>query len=134
PGPHPYYENHFVASLPTVQFVNTDPLIGHTIDGKYELVAKLGEGGMSLVYRARRVDIGDDVAVKILTGKYVKDDAALTRFRREARAAAMLRHPNVITIHDFGETEDEHAPAFIVMEFVKGTPLRELLSTENRFS
>jgi serine/threonine-protein kinase len=52
---------------------------------------------MSVVYRARRVHIGDDVAVKILTGKFVTDDAALARFRREARAAAMLRHPNVIT-------------------------------------
>src|SRR5215217_4222474 len=134
PGTHPYYENHFVSSLPTVRLVNPDPLIGHKIDGKYELVAKLGEGGMSVVYRARRVHIGDDVAVKILTGKFVKDDAALARFRREARAAAMLRHPNVITIHDFGETDDVHAPAYIVMEFVKGTPLRELLRSEDHFS
>src|SRR6185436_3422660 len=121
PGTHPYYEDHFNAALPTVRFVNPDPLIGHKIDGKYELVARLGH-------------LGDDVAVKILTGKFVKDDAALARFRREARAAAMLRHPNVITIHDFGETGDEHAPAFIVMEFVKGTPLRELLSSEDHFS
>jgi serine/threonine-protein kinase len=89
---------------------------------------------MSVVYRARRVNIGDDVAVKILTGKFVTDDAALERFRREARAAAMLRHPNVITIHDFGETDDKQTPAFIVMEFVKGAPLRELLQTETRFS
>ena len=134
PGTHPYYESHFVSSLPTVQLVNPDPLIGHKIDGKYELLAKLGEGGMSVVYRARRVHIGDDVAVKILTGKFVKDDAALARFRREARAAAMLRHANVITIHDFGETDDVHAPAYIVMEFVKGTPLRELLRSEDHFS
>src|SRR5829696_1392618 len=134
PGAHPYYETHFYSSLPTVRLANPDPLIGHTIDGKYQLVAKLGEGGMSIVYRARRVHIGDDVAVKILTDKYVKDDAALARFRREARAAAMLRHPNVITIHDFGETDDEHAPAYIVMEFVKGTPLRELLAAEDHFS
>ena len=133
-GAHPYYENQFHASLPTIQLANPDPRIGHKIDGKYELVARLGEGGMSVVYRARRVHIGDDVAVKILTGKFVKDDAALARFRREARAAAMLRHPNVITIHDFGETEDVHAPAYIVMEFVRGTPLRELLRNENRFS
>lgn len=131
---HPYYDTHFVSSLPTIQLVNPDPLIGHKIDGKYELMAKLGAGGMSVVYRARRVHIGDDVAVKILTGKFVKDDAALARFRREARAAAMLRHPNVITIHDFGETDDEHAPAYIVMEFVKGTPLRELLRSEDHFS
>jgi hypothetical protein len=131
---HPYYENHFVSALPTVQLVNPDPLIGHKVDGKYELVARLGEGGMSVVYRARRVHIGDDVAVKILTGKYVTDDAALARFRREARAAAMLRHPNVITIHDFGETDDVHAAAYIVMEFVRGTPLRELLRSEHHFS
>ena len=134
PGTHPYYETHFASSLPTVRLVNPDPLIGHKIDGKYELVARLGEGGMSIVYRARRVHIGDDVAVKILTGKFVKDDAALARFRREARAAAMLRHPNVITIHDFGETDDEHAPAYLVMEFVKGSPLRELLRSEDHFS
>lgn len=131
---HPYYENNYYASLPTVHLVNPDPLIGHVVDGKYELQAKLGEGGMSVVYRARRVHIEDDVAVKILTRKFVKDDAALARFRREARAAAMLRHPNVITIHDFGETDDEHAPAFIVMEFVRGTPLSELLKTEDHFS
>jgi len=131
---HPYYESHYYASLPTIRLVNPDPLIGHVIEGKYQLKAKLGEGGMSVVYQARRVHIGDDVAVKILTGKFVKDDAAIARFRREARAAAMLRHPNVITIHDFGETDDEHAPAFIVMEFVKGTPLRELLNSEDHFS
>jgi serine/threonine-protein kinase len=133
-GVHPYYENYFNSSLPTVRLVNPDPLIGHVIDGKYKLLARLGEGGMSVVYRARRVNIGDDVAVKILTGKFVTDDAALERFRREARAAAMLRHPNVITIHDFGETDDKQTPAFIVMEFVKGAPLRELLQTETRFS
>jgi eukaryotic-like serine/threonine-protein kinase len=130
---NPYYENQYQASLPTVRLYDLDPLIGHVIDGKYELVAKLGEGGMSVVYRARRAHIGDDVAVKILLGKFVKDDAALARFRREARAAAMLRHPNVITIHDFGETDDDHAPAYIVMEFVRGTPLRDLLKSENRF-
>src|SRR5262249_2094151 len=49
-GTHPYYENHYVSSLPTIQLVNPDPLIGHKIDGKYELIAKLGEGGMSVVY------------------------------------------------------------------------------------
>jgi len=135
PGsPHPYYEKHHSASLPTIRLNDPDPLIGHIIDGKYELTALLGKGGMSVVYRARRVLIGDDVAVKILLRKFVTDDAALARFRREARAAAMLHHPNVITIHDFGETGDDNAPAFIVMEFVKGTPLRDLLDSENQFT
>ena len=129
---HPYYENHYHASLPTIRLVNPDPLIGRVIDGKYELTALLGKGGMSVVYRAacayrRRRGREDPL------GKFVKDDAALARFRREARAAAMLHHPNVITIHDFGETDDELAPAFLVMEFVKGTPLRDLLSSRVRF-
>ena len=131
---HPYYEHQHSASLPTVLLVNPDPLIGHVIDGKYELTARLGEGGMSVVYRARRVHIGDEVAVKIMQRRWVSDEAAQTRFRREARAAAMLHHPNVITIHDFGETGDEKAPAFIVMEFVRGTPLRDLLNSEGRLS
>jgi predicted Ser/Thr protein kinase len=133
-NPHPYYEHTYQGSLPTVRLFDVDPLIGHVIEGKYELIAKLGQGGMSVVYRARRAHIGDDVAVKILLGKFVKDDAAVARFKREARAAAMLRHPNVITIHDFGETEDDNAPAYIVMEFVRGAPLRELLKNENHFS
>ena len=132
-GTHPYYESHYQASLPTIQLVNPDPLIGHIIEGKYQLSAQLGKGGMSVVYRARRVRIGDEVAVKILMAKFVKDDAALARFRREARAAAMLHHPNVITIHDFGEVDDELAPAFMVMEFVRGTPLRDLLASEGHF-
>jgi eukaryotic-like serine/threonine-protein kinase len=133
-GAHPYYESHHLGSLPTALLVHPDPLIGKVIDGKYKLNAKLGEGGMSVVYRAQRVRIGDDVAVKILLRKFVSDDAALVRFRREARAAAMLHHPNVITIHDFGETGDDDAPAFLVMEFVKGTPLREMLQSEGRFA
>jgi len=132
-GSHPYYEKHHAASLPTVRLVNPDPLIGQIIDGKYELTARVGEGGMSIVYRARRVHIGDEVAVKILLRKFATDDAALARFRREACAAAISRHPNVITIYDFGETGDGNAPAFIVMEFVKGTPLRSLLKSEDRF-
>jgi tRNA A-37 threonylcarbamoyl transferase component Bud32 len=133
-GAHPYYDSNYNSSLPTIRLANPDRLIGHVIDGKYQLSAKLGEGGMSVVYRARRIHIGDDVAVKILTKKFVNDDAALTRFRREARAAALLRHPNIITIHDFGEANDEHSPAYIVMEFVRGTPLSGLLKSENHFS
>jgi len=132
-GSHPYYEKHHSASLPTARLVNPDPLIGQMIDRRYELTARVGEGGMSVVYRARRVHIGDEVAVKILLRKIAKDAAALARFRREARAAAISHHPNVITIYDFGETSDGDVPAFIVMEFVKGTPLRDLLKSEDHF-
>lgn len=128
-GAHPYYEKHISAALPTQRLVNPDPLIGQTIEGKYELMDRVGEGGMSFVYRARRVHIGDEVAVKILLSKLATDEAARARFRREASAAAKLRHPNIITIFDFAETDNEAIPAFIVMDLINGAPLRELLNS-----
>ncbi len=133
-GAHPYYEEHHSASLPTVRLVNPDPLIGQTIDGKYELLARVGEGSMSVVYRARRVHIGDHVAVKVMLRKLAGDQGALARFRREAGAAAISHHANVIVIHDFCELGEVDIPAFIVMELIKGPPLGYLLETGTRFS
>jgi serine/threonine-protein kinase len=109
-----------------------DPLVGRVLDGKYEIVAPLGAGGMGSVYRARRVLIGDEVAVKVLHTKFVGDETLVERFRREARAAAQLHHPNVVTIHDYGEARGPRGFAYIVMELVRGEPLRELLRREGR--
>src|SRR5918994_2191130 len=95
---------------------------------------RLGEGGMGTVYRARRLHIGDEVAVKVLHPKYVADADAVERFRREARSAAIIRHANVVTIHDFGEARASGAPAYLVMELVRGTSLRELLRREGRLA
>jgi serine/threonine protein kinase len=106
-----------------------DPLIGQLLDGKYELTALLGQGGMGTVYRARRVHIGDEVAVKVLRREYVNDQKTVERFRREARAAATLRHPNIVIIHDFSEGQSD-VPAYIVMELVEGNSLRKILETE----
>jgi serine/threonine protein kinase len=109
-----------------------DPLVGRLLDSRYELVARLGEGGMGAVYRARRRHIGDEVAVKILLKQYVASAEASERFRREARAAALLRHPNVVGIYDFGEAQGEDAPAYIVMELVEGVSLRDLIRREGK--
>ncbi len=111
---------------------SSDPLVGRTLDSKYELVAPLGEGGMGAVYRARRLHIGDEVAVKVLHRKFLPDAAAVERFRREARSAALLTHPNVVTIHDFADARPDGSPAYIVMELVKGVSLRGLLKREGR--
>ena len=109
-----------------------DPFEGRVLDGKYEIVAPLGSGGMGAVYRARRVLIGDEVAVKVLHSKFVDDEKLVERFRREARAAAQLHHPNVVTIHDYGEARGPEGFAYIVMELVRGESLRELLRREGR--
>src|SRR2546423_12861060 len=72
-----------------------DPFVGQTLDGKYELLVRLGEGGMGAVYRARRVHIGDEVAVKVLLQKVVADAGVVERFRREQRARAALAPPTL---------------------------------------
>src|SRR4051812_18121245 len=110
-----------------------DPLLNQTLDGKYFLLKRLGVGGMGVVYRARRVHIGDEVALKVLHRKLVTDAAMIERFRREARAAAQLRHPNIVSIIDLSEAHGEDAPAYIVMELIEGESLRELLRRERRF-
>ncbi len=108
-----------------------DPLVGRLLDSKYQLCERLGAGGMGAVYRAKRTHIGDEVAVKVLHQKLVTDAEAIERFRREARAAAVLRHPNIVTIYDYGEPGVD-SPAFIVMELVNGEPLGSILEREGR--
>ncbi|HYY96824.1 MAG TPA: protein kinase [Pyrinomonadaceae bacterium] len=117
-------------STPTV--IESDPLVGRVLDGKYEVVAPLGAGGMGAVYLARRVLIGDEVAVKVLHTKFIGNQTLVERFRREARAAAQLHHPNVVTIHDYGEARGPEGFAYIVMELVRGESLRDLLRREGR--
>ncbi|MGH9880642.1 MAG: bifunctional serine/threonine protein kinase/MFS transporter [Pyrinomonadaceae bacterium] len=111
-----------------------DPLVGQVLDSKYELLERLGEGGMGAVYRAHRRHIGDEVAIKILLEKFVTGKEGAERFRREARAAAVLRHPNIVTIHDFSDGSQLDGPAYIVMELVEGSSLRALLKHEGKIS
>jgi serine/threonine protein kinase len=105
-----------------------DPLINRTVEGKYHLDAKLGAGGMGTVYRARRLLIGDEVAIKILHPGNVSESQASERFRREAQAAARLKHPNAVTIYDFGVTDD--GLLYLVMELVEGQSLRQIIKTQ----
>src|SRR6266511_3827103 len=101
-----------------------DPLVGHTLDDKYHLEARLGIGGMGTVYRARHLLIDRPVAVKVLNQRFVEDEAARTRFRREARAAGRLQHTNAVTVTDFGESNDGYV--YLVMELLEGRTLRDM--------
>ena len=105
-----------------------DPLVGHTLDEKYHLEARLGVGGMGTVYRARHLLIDRPVAVKVLNSRFVEDEAARTRFRREARAAGRLQHTNAVTVTDFGESQDGYV--YLVMELLEGRTLRDVLAKE----
>ncbi|HXU05192.1 MAG TPA: serine/threonine-protein kinase, partial [Polyangia bacterium] len=109
-------------------FKSTDPpadsLIGRTLDGRYEVTGRLGEGGVGVVYRARQVHLRREVAIKVLH----KDAAAIPewrrRFEREARALSALAHPNVVSVTDSGI--DNGVP-FLVMELLQGKTLADLL-------
>ncbi|HSD67750.1 MAG TPA: serine/threonine-protein kinase, partial [Vicinamibacteria bacterium] len=94
--------------------------------GRYELLSRLGAGGMGEVWRARDHDLHREVAVKFLPEKFANDPNRFSRFSQEALAASRLIHPNIITIHEIGETSGLH---YIVMELVEGETLRELLLT-----
>jgi serine/threonine protein kinase len=104
-----------------------DPLLGSTITGKYRIDTKLGAGGMGAVYRATRLLIGDVVALKILHSEQ-RDPTAPERFRREAQAAARLKHPNAVNIYDFGITDD--GLQYLVMELVEGESLRRIIKQQ----
>jgi eukaryotic-like serine/threonine-protein kinase len=100
-------------------------MIGQTL-GHYRIEAKLGEGGMGEVYRARDTVLGREVAVKVLPPDKLRADR-LQRFLREARAASQINHPNVVAIHEIAESNGVH---FIVMEYVAGKTLAETISAK----
>ena len=102
----------------------SDSLIDTLFDGRYRIQRKLGAGGMADVYLAEDQELGRRVAIKILNGRHANDAQFIERFRREAKNAAALNHPNIVSIYDRGEAEDTY---YIAMEFLDGRTLKELI-------
>jgi len=113
------------------RLVLIDALIGQTLDGRYRIESVLGRGGMGVVYRATHIHIDSEFAVKVLSPDLVANQAAIERFRREARAAGRIRHPNAIQVTDFGVTGERIV--YLVMEIVDGKSLRELIDKQGAF-
>jgi hypothetical protein len=99
------------------------------VDPRYQLLDRIGAGGMSVVWRAHDDVLGRDVAVKVLSSELASDPALLSRIRLEARSAAGLRHPNIVEVYDYGESSDGDGPKlpYIVMELVAGQTLDQVL-------
>jgi serine/threonine-protein kinase len=102
----------------------SDSLIDTLFDGRYRIQRKLGAGGMADVYLAEDQELGRRIAIKILNGRHANDDQFIERFRREAKNAAALNHPNIVSIYDRGEAEDTY---YIAMEYLDGRTLKELI-------
>ena len=102
----------------------SDTLINTLFDGRYRIMRKLGSGGMADVYLAEDEELGRRVAIKILNDKYAPDEQFVERFRREAKNAAGLSHPNIVSIYDRGEAEGTY---YIAMEYLDGRSLKELV-------
>jgi serine/threonine-protein kinase len=104
----------------------TDPLIDTLFDARYKIIRKLGSGGMANVYLAEDQELGRRVAIKILDDRHAADEQFVERFRREAKNAAGLSQPNIVSIYDRGEAEGTY---YIAMEYLDGRSLKELIVT-----
>ena len=102
----------------------SDTLINTLFDGRYRIQRKLGMGGMANVYLAEDEVLGRRVAIKILNERHAGDEQFIERFRREAKNAASLSHPNIVSIYDRGEAEGTY---YIAMEYLDGRSLKELI-------
>ena len=102
-------------------------LVGKVIGNRYEMLEKIGEGGMATVYKARCNILKRYVAVKVLREEFTTDEEFIRRFNTEAQAAASLTHPNIVSIFDVGHEDNVY---YIVMELVQGKTLKEIITLE----
>jgi serine/threonine protein kinase len=106
-------------------------LLGKILGGRYEILEKIGIGGMSVVYKAKCHLLNRFVAVKVLRPELVENEEFVVRFKRESQAAASLAHPNIVNMYDVGQEDDTH---YIVMEYIDGKTLKEFIREKGRLT
>ncbi|MGL5439957.1 MAG: Stk1 family PASTA domain-containing Ser/Thr kinase [Filifactoraceae bacterium] len=104
-------------------------MIGKLLGNRYEILNKVGEGGMAVVYTGKCTLLNRIVAIKVLKSEFSKDEEFLTKFKNEAQSAARVNHPNIINVYDVGQDGDE---SYIVMEYVEGKNLKDMIKTNGR--
>ncbi|WP_418790478.1 Stk1 family PASTA domain-containing Ser/Thr kinase [Phosphitispora sp. TUW77] len=104
-------------------------MIGNLLGNRYEIVSRLGGGGMAVVYKARDTLLNRQVTVKVLRSEFTSDEEFVSRFRREAQAVAKLSHPNIVSIYDVGQDGEIH---YIVMEYIEGRNLKEIIKEHGK--
>ena len=102
---------------------------GTFLGNRYEIIEKIGSGGMSDVYRAKDHSLGRDVAIKVLKSDFAQDSSFVTKFRAEAQSAAALEHPNIVNIYDVGSEDGLY---YIVMEYIEGITLKQYIAKKGR--
>ena len=117
------YHGHVRVTVP-----EAEDLTGQVIDGRFEVIAKLGSGGMGTVYRANQASIGREVALKVIDRALARDPATVTRFMREAKMASQLSHPNTVGVIEFGQ--DPSGLIYLVMELVRGKNLFDVVKAD----
>jgi eukaryotic-like serine/threonine-protein kinase len=115
-----------------LQTLDDDPLIGFVLAERYVIEALIGEGGMGRVYRARHIRMSRRFAIKVLFGDLAADGKARSRFSREAESSSRLSHPNVVSVIDFGETDE--GLLYLVMDFIEGEELHRVVGKQAPFS
>lgn len=112
-----------------------DNMIGTVLGDRYEIIEKIGGGGMALVYKAKCRLLNRFVAIKVLRDEFINDEEFIKKFRRESQAAASLSHPNIVNIYDVGvEKREDHNIHYIVMEYIKGKTLKDVIREKDKLT
>ena len=109
-----------------------DPMVGRTIGDRYEVKSLLGKGGMGAVYKAYQPAVQRTIALKVLLKEFADNETVIKRFHQEAVAASRLKHPNTVSVYDFGQTDDNIL--YIAMEYLRGESLAQALTREKMLS